>query len=160
MENIIFTETQHFEFWHVLVLVGVAALIFYCIKNYKAKQGSPINSTIGKVVLYICAALPVPIIILFLVMSLNTRIDSKGINVKFSPFDREWKTYEWKTIKTCDVRTYDPMHDYGGWGMRNGAYNVSGDKGLFIRFTNGEHFLIGTQKPEELKKVLQELNKL
>ncbi|MHA3786677.1 hypothetical protein ACX0HA_00595 [Flavobacterium hauense] len=159
MNNIIFTETQRFEFWHVLILAAVTALIFYCIKRFKPKQGSPLNSTIGKVVLYICAAIPVPVLILFLVMSLNTKIDSSGINVKFSPFDREWKTYKWETIRNCDVRTYNAMHDYGGWGMRNGAYNVSGDKGLFIRFTNGKHFLIGTQKPEEMEKVVQQLNK-
>lgn len=159
MDSIIFTETQRFEFWNILLLAGVAILMFYCVKNYKSKQGSALNSTISKAVLYICAAIPVPVLILFVVMSLNTSIDAKGINVKFSPFEREWKTYSWDSIKSCELKTYSPVNDYGGWGMRNGAYNVSGDKGLLIRFTNGKHFLIGTQKPEEMKAVLEKLNK-
>lgn len=160
MEDIVFTETQRFGFWPILILAAVAALVFYCVKQYKAKEGSSTNSTLGKAVLYVCAAIPVPVTILFLVMSLNTTVNSKGVSVKFSPFDREWITYPWNTIKSCEVKTYDPVGDYGGWGMRNGAYNVSGDKGLLLKFTNGKRFLIGTQKPEEIKKIVQQLNKL
>ena len=159
MKTAIFTETQRFEFWNVLILVLVAALMFYCVKKYTAKSSTPANSTIGKAVLYACAALPVPVMILFLVMSLNTIVDNKGVSIKFSPFHSEWRTYPWDSIKSCTVKTYDPIGDYGGWGIRNGAYNVSGDKGLLLKFTNGSNLLIGTQKPEELKTIFQQLNK-
>ena len=49
--------------------------------------------------------------------------------------------------------------DYGGWGIRLGAYNISGNKGLKIHYTNKNSFkdsiLIGTQKPEELSKIIK-----
>jgi hypothetical protein len=34
------------------------------------------------------------------------------------------------------------------------AFNVSGDKGLQLQFSNGKRLLIGTQMPDELTTVL------
>lgn len=154
MNTTIFTETQHFEFYHVLIISAVAALAFFCVIKFKNKAGKPSNGILTKAVLYTLAALPIPIAVLFWVMALHTNINDRGIAVKFSPFHKEWRIYEWQDIKSCKVKRYRPVHDYGGWGMRGKAYNVSGDMGLFIRFNNGSHFLIGTQKPEELEKAL------
>ncbi|MGI4862562.1 MAG: hypothetical protein ACRYFZ_01470 [Janthinobacterium lividum] len=55
-------------------------------------------------------------------------------------------------------RTYSPLGDYGGWGIRglpsNLAYNVWGQAGLQLIFQSGNKLLLGTQQPEELRKVL------
>lgn len=45
----------------------------------------------------------------------------------------------------------------GGWGIRlwtkyGTVYNVSGNKGLFIKLKNGKTMVIGTQKSQELEK--------
>ena len=154
MDTTIFTETQHFEFYHVLIIAAVGALVFFCMFKFRDKGGKPMNTLIGKAVIYTLAALPIPIAILFWIMALQTNINDSGIAVKFYPFHQEWRMYEWKDIKSCKVKKYHPVHDYGGYGVRGKAYNISGDMGLFIRFNNGSHFLIGTQKPEELEKAL------
>lgn len=154
MDATIFTETQHFEFYHVLVIAAIGAIVFFSVAKIKDIGGKPINKLVVKAVLYTLVALPIPIAILFWVMALHTNINDRGIAVKFSPFHQEWRMYEWKNIKSCKIKKYRPVHDYGGWGMRGRAYNVSGDMGLVIRFNNGSHFLIGTQKPEELEKAL------
>ena len=63
-----------------------------------------------------------------------------------------------------EIITYSPIRDYGGWGVRlslNGkAFNVRGDKGLKLYFDYRKPLLIGTQKPEELQKCLEQLNLL
>ncbi|MDQ1088364.1 hypothetical protein [Siphonobacter sp. SORGH_AS_1065] len=58
------------------------------------------------------------------------------------------------------------MTEYGGWGLRLGlfgkgiAFNVSGNKGLQLEFIDHKKLLIGTNKPEELTKVLSEIGQL
>lgn len=160
MDTTVFTETQHFEFYHVLVIAAIGAIVFFCVAKFKDIGGKHINRLAAKAVLYTLAALPIPIGILFWVMALHTNINDRGIAVKFSPFQQEWRMYEWKNIKSCKLKKYRPVHDYGGYGMRGRAYNVSGDMGLLIRFNNGSHFLIGTQKPEKLKSVLIKAGKI
>jgi TATA-box binding protein (TBP) (component of TFIID and TFIIIB) len=63
------------------------------------------------------------------------------------------------------VREYAPLSEYGGWGLRYSvnhgkAYNVSGNQGVQLFFTNGKKLLIGTQKPEEITAILKQINQL
>jgi hypothetical protein len=56
------------------------------------------------------------------------------------------------------VRTYRPIRDYGGWGIRYGrngkAYNVSGNRGVMLEFSHGQKLLIGSQKPGDLANAI------
>ena len=98
---------------------------------------------------------------LFFALRLRTRITQEGIYVQFWPF--HWKAlfFPWEKIEKAYVRSYSPMGEYGGWGLRYGfskgkAYNVWGCKGLQLEFSDGKKLLIGTQRPEELENTLQE----
>ena len=69
-------------------------------------------------------------------------------------------------ISKVYVRKYSPLADYGGWGLRfsmsgqGKAYNVSGNVGLQLEFSNGKKLLIGTRKPDELSSVLNEMGQM
>lgn len=102
------------------------------------------------------------VVILFMFINrLETRIDERGIYVKFFPVIPKFKFYPWEEISTAVVRKYSSLLEYGGWGIRFGrngkAYNIKGNKGLQLKFKNGSALLIGTQKAEELQKVLNEI---
>ncbi|MHC4643443.1 MAG: hypothetical protein ACYS32_17515, partial [Planctomycetota bacterium] len=62
-------------------------------------------------------------------------------------------------------RTYKPILEYGGWGIRcsftgkGKAYNVSGNKGVQLVFTNGKKLLIGSQQPDDLAAAIEEMLK-
>lgn len=161
MENyLVYTENQHFGIILYLVLLAVCAVIGYCLWSFKPNPDQPTGNTIAKFVLYIGCLITVGTLISTFFMSLNTKIDKEAIYVKFAPFESEWKSYPWATIKKCELKTYDPIKDYGGWGIRDGAYNASGDQGLLLTFNDGSQLMIGTQNPEGIKKVLQKLNKI
>lgn len=96
---------------------------------------------------------------------LRTYINDEGIFVKYFPFQFRYKFYDWNTIRTSYVRRYKPVLEYGGWGLRIGlnagrAYTMSGNMGLQLIFKNGKKILIGTNKPDDMVKVLAELNKM
>ena len=85
---------------------------------------------------------------------MDTAIRQDGVYIKFKPFHRKWVILPFKTITSAAPVTYRPIRDYGGWGIRYGskgkAYNVSGDQGVLLEFTQSKPILIGSQKPQDL----------
>ncbi len=82
------------------------------------------------------------ITILFIVARLETAMDKEGISVRFFPFHRHFRQYKWEEISHVFIRKYNPLGEYGGWGIRFGiggkkAFNVSGNKGIQLTFING-----------------------
>lgn len=63
------------------------------------------------------------------------------------------------SIRHSEVRTYSPLKEYGGWGIRYGsngkAYNVSGNQGVQLEFRDGKRLLVGSQLPLELLNALR-----
>lgn len=155
--NLVFEETQRFGLLPVIIIFAIAAITIYCIRNFTANKNA--KTLLAKGLMFSFAAGTIPLTIAFIFVKLETRIDNEGINIRYTPFHAEWKNYSWNAIKSCEIKRYDPLNDYGGWGIRRRAYNVSGNEGLLLRFTDGNHLLIGTQKPEKLKQALQLLHK-
>ncbi len=69
------------------------------------------------------------------------------------------RTIPFDSILQLEARTYSPIRDYGGWGVRwraaGMAYNVSGNRGVELQLANGRSLMIGSQRPEELVLALQ-----
>ena len=105
------------------------------------------------------------LILLFALFKLITVINSECIRISFHIFPFNVKRiFLWNEIKICRIRTYQPIMEYGGWGIRawgssGTAFNVSGNIGLQLELTNKKRVLIGTQKPDEIKNFLHQLNK-
>ena len=55
------------------------------------------------------------------------------------------------------------MLEYVGWGLRYGvrskAYSVGGNTGIEILLRNGKRIIIGTQRAEEAKKMVNQFVK-
>ena len=86
-------------------------------------------------------------------------ITSKGILYDVRPFTDGHVM--WSEVKEVRLVPYTPM----GIGMYSGArygkvYNMSGTHGLQLTKKNGQKILLGTEKPELLKKVLEKLRKM
>ena len=99
-----------------------------------------------------------------LVLRLQTVIDDEGIHYKMFPFHFKWQTIAWNDIQNLEIRTYRPLKEFGGWGLRFGqsgkAYTISGKTGLQLQLKNGRKVLFGTQKADVMKSYLQEMGKL
>jgi len=91
-------------------------------------------------------------------------IDDEGIHYKMFPFHFKWQTIAWQEIHNLEIRTYRPLKEFGGWGLRFGqsgkAYTISGKTGLQLQLKNGRKVLFGTQKADVMKSYLQEMGKL
>ncbi len=94
-------------------------------------------------------------------ISLQTKITDEGICVRFYPFQLKFKLYRWEDIKNVYIRDSNPLMEHKGWGIKgfggNKAYSISGNIGLQITFVNDDRFFVGTQKREELKQALLQI---
>lgn len=154
-----FSEKQRFTQWWLWLLLS--AVMVYTIYNFiKDRQ---YFSTLELAISFL---IPILVIILFLVIRLETKIDEQGISVRFFPFQITFRYYPWRNIKKAYVRKYSPLTEYGGWGLRQGlfgkgkAYNVKGNQGLQIILNDEKKVLIGTQKQNELKLYLENSKKV
>jgi Family of unknown function (DUF6141) len=168
MENeILFSEKQKFnQWWLWVILLAINGVTFLGVYN-QLITGQPFgDKPMSNTGLLFTAALILVITILVLNMRLDTLIKKDGIYVKFFPFHWSFKKFSWEQISLCYIRKYSAITEYGGWGIRLGlfgkgkAWNVSGDKGLQLEFTNKKKLLIGTNQPEALAATLEKIGQL
>lgn len=155
-----FSEKQKFTQWWLWTLI-IASLVVPLVLTFIKAGNAQVSLSVTDLLIG-CSA-PVLVIVLFLVIQLHTRIDNTGIYYKFTPAHFKTKKIEWNEIERAYIRTYSPIKEYGGWGIRKGlgktgsAYNISGNIGLQVELKDGHKILFGTRKPEELASLLQSL---
>ncbi len=150
------------------VLVGLSMIwivpvsIVQLIKD-SSGQGS---SEVLAIILLIMAGVFVPIGLggLFCVLKLETEVRPDGLYVRYFPFHIHFKKFGADDLSEYYARTYRPIWEYGGWGIRYSfgkgkAYNVSGNKGVQLVFKSGKRLLIGSQRAEELEEAIRSINK-
>ena len=89
---------------------------------------------------------------------LRVRVDSRGVRYQFFPFHLRVKQLDFAAIESVEAKTYSPLLEYGGWGIRWGAngkaYNVNGDRGVLFRTKDGTAMLIGSQRSQALAEAI------
>lgn len=153
----IYKESQSFITWWLclLYLLIMGAGIYTAWRS--SDQGKIGEFSIGALIGLVA------FVIVFL-MRLRSRIDEKGIHLRFFPFIWKEKTWRWDEIGDVYVRRYSPW-EYGGWGYRFGrggtAFTTKGSYGIyFVVRKNGTKMLIGTQKPEEVSEILEQYHQV
>lgn len=152
----VFLEKQFVKWWWLTMFILAIIVIIFGTAFY-ATQNSDEDTTV--IVSIICCIIAFPLVFGLLYLRLETRIDEKGIFAYFRPFNFTRKFFAWEDVDECYVRDYEPLSEYGGWGMRgigsgSKAYNIWGKKGIQIVTRDGKRFLIGTQKPKSAQETI------
>jgi hypothetical protein len=152
-----YNETQHFRQLWIWAIVTVPTIVTisslaWSIFNTQSNKSILILTTL------ILGIFLSSIIYLIYTASLDTKITDDGIFIKFRPFHRKWIRYPFESIQAAESCKYNPIRDYGGWGIRYGlkgkAYNVSGNMGVLIKFSAGKTLLIGSKNHLELTSAI------
>lgn len=155
-----FSEKQKFTQWWLWALLVAALIIPLAVTLVQYNSG---NSTITPYDIAVGCMLPLLIILFFTTIKLHTTVDQTGIHYRFAPIHRKMRDIPWTDVEKAYTRTYSPIKEYGGWGIRSGiakigkAYNISGNKGLQLELKNGKKILIGTNRPGEIDQLLKTL---
>lgn len=163
MKNTItFTETQKpTQAWIWVVVMACAIFIWFLFI-----QQVVLDNAIGKPapdiaiwIIWILIGLFLPVFTF--VARLKFKVTDKVLKISWFPiFKRE---IYFKDIKKAESKTYKPVREFGGWGIRFGrngsrAYSMSGNLGVELTLKNGKVVMLGTQKPKELSQAIN--NKL
>jgi hypothetical protein len=166
MSRIYFKEEQKFtQIWIWMLLLALSGIWIWQLVQ-QVFMGIPFgNNPTSDLGIILTGIFPLLTIILFRLLTLETVINEEGVQYRFRPFQRKPKVIKAGDILRYEVKKYSPLKNYGGWGVRYGsskngnAYNVSGNQGVLFEFKNGKKFLLGTQKPSEIRSALERLMK-
>ena len=162
--RVYFKEKQRFDNPLILILVilglgsavGVVGFgMFRQLATGEPWGDNPMSDTGLIITFLVVLAVAVFIFGLLFSLTLHTEIRQNGIRFRFPPLIRNWKEISKENIKHYEVRKYNPILEYGGWGIRvslrkGKAYNIKGNIGLQLILTGNKKVLIGTQKGNDI----------
>ena len=158
--EIIFKEEQRFRqlwLWVFVILASVIpwlGLIIQVILGQKLGN----NPAPDWIIILMWLVFGVGLPLFFYSIRLITEVHRDGIHIRFFPFHRKFKIFQYAEIESFATRQYKPIREYGGWGIRYGlggtAYNVYGNKGVQLVLKSKKKILIGTQRPEEFYQAI------
>lgn len=94
-------------------------------------------------------------------LRLETEVRVDGIYLRMWPLHRSFRRISWSEVDRYEPRQYNPLREFGGWGIRwvpgRIAYNVRGNRGIWIERTNDRSILIGSQHVEEFVAAIDEV---
>jgi hypothetical protein len=154
---ILFSERQHFSRWWVLLMLPAPIITTVLQFIPSTREGDALIALI--IVWGLCGGIAA----MFMWSHLDTEITEDEIRLRYPPLINKPKIFPYTDIKTIQVRKYDPLSEYGGWGLRYGwtggkknrAYNIKGNMGLQLVLNDDMRILIGTQKADELRMLIK-----
>ena len=103
------------------------------------------------------------LLVLFFRGRLITEVRTSGVFVRYSPFHRSFRRIPLEGLRSCRARTYSPIREYGGWGIRmtpgKKAYNVWGNRGVELDYEDGKKLLIGSKKADQLASAVESMRR-
>ena len=157
-KELLFAEDQSFRqawVWVVMVSVLFILVVIFALIIFNGLDKDEVRRALSGIGVGIVTTAGVAVFLYLL--KLSVRVDGSGLHVRFFPLVK--KEIPLDEIARWEARTYRPILEYGGWGIRCSwgkgmAYNVSGNRGVQLEFTNGKRLLIGSQRPEELAEAI------
>lgn len=166
MENqILFSEKQYLRQFLVIGLLMFVNLFFIFGFVQQIVLGHPFGTKSAPDAVLILSLIGTWLLTYFtLTAHLITIISAQGVSYQFTPFQRQPRFIAWHEIKTCYLRKYSPLKEYGGWGYRNyprnSAYTTSGVVGIQLVLNSGEFILLGTNKGAQARAVIDSIYNL
>ena len=158
-EQVLFEEEQSFRQPWLWALMGATLVLLVVVFGFVLFQPPEQPGFLqGVITLGIVTVVEIAAAVLLYVLKLTVRVDAGGLHARFFPLVK--KDIPLEQIARWEARTYRPLLEYGGWGIRCGwkgmAFNVSGNRGVQLEFTSGRRLLIGSQRPEELAAAISQ----
>jgi hypothetical protein len=152
-------EVQRPNQWWVWTLTVVITILAWWIFVDQIILGNPFGNRPAPdwVVWLVGILFGVLLPLLMISINLKTLVARDRIILRYFPLHT--RTVMLADIDSCITRTYRPIREYGGWGIRFGfghgmAYNVHGNRGVQLELKGAKRLLIGSQRADQLTDVI------
>ncbi len=158
----LYHEKQYNRMIFILILILLLAVSAWVVFIQQIVLGNPVGTDPAPdwAVWLIFGSMGIlfPVYILFVPMSVEVR--AEYILVLFPPYRR---LIQFEDITDVKMRPFKAIWEYGGWGIRFafplGKHNliaISGNEGVEITLKSGENLLIGSKRPTDLLRAIQQ----
>jgi len=151
---------QRFRQWWVVVLaLGLAALAWWLfVRQVVLGQEFGDNPAPDWAMWLLWAVIGVALPLTFMFARLVLDVTDQEVVVRFVPLTR--RVIRLDEIESLEVRTYNALAEYGGWGIKGWtgskmAYNVSGNRGVDLTLRDGRRIMLGSQRADELATAIE-----
>ena len=152
---VFFREAQYMRrvWWVMLLVVGLAAMMWWgFIQQIIFGEPWGTNPAPDWMMWLFLLIFGIGLPLVFYWMRLIVEVLDDSVSIRYIPLTRTHILLS--DIQDVEARTYKPVREYGGWGIRGRsnrrAYNVSGNRGVELTLSDGRMIMIGSQKAEEL----------
>lgn len=157
----LFHETQRFRQPWLFAIIGAIVVGAWLAFIQQIVRGKPFGNDPAPdwAVVMMTALLGVGLPAATSWLQMETEVYPDRVEIHMKPLSN--RVIPSGEIAGVAARTYRPIREYGGWGIRgigsNRAYNTSGDQGVQLVLTNGNRILIGTQQPDALAAAISQI---
>jgi len=152
-----FNEIQKFRQWWIWLLLSPLMIFTVIVFIYQFILKEPIGSKpLTDFWALVFIVLAIALLYLIYYLQLRTTINKDGVSFNYRPALN--RNYSWRDIDRVEIIDYGFVgYGFRWWPKHGWIYNVGGSIGLKVYLANGKFFTIGTQNPEKLKDVLNQL---
>lgn len=138
MADVIYRDEQAPPLWALVVLLVVT--------GYSVWIGIEERSWVATVI---------SSIVLFGTSTARVRVEVRrsGVTAAWRPLRK--RVLPWTEIVSVEPVHYNPLRDYGGWGIRYSqrkgwAYTMKGNRGVLLTLRSAKPLLVGTEHADQL----------
>jgi hypothetical protein len=155
-----FHEEQRLTQWWIRLIALVVAALGWWAFVAQIVLGEPWGNRPAPDwvvwLIFLLMGIGLPALLLF--AKLSVTVTAEAVRIRWMPF--AWRTIRLADIEAAEARTYRPLLEYGGWGVRwapgrGMAWNASGDRGVQLTLASGKQLLIGSQRAKELERAIR-----
>ena len=94
---------------------------------------------------------------------LEVEVKDNSVYYKYFPFVWNWKYIHKDNISHYEMKQFNALSEFGGYGYRKRFFKkttgliIKGRYGLLLTLHDGSKWVIGTQQPKELQKVMNQM---
>ena len=158
----LYHEKQYQRMIFILILILLLAISAWATFIIQIVLGNPIGTDPAPDwavwLIFGSMGLLFPFYVMFVPMSIEVR--AEYILVLFPPYRRLIQLNEIADVK---VRTFNAIWEYGGWGIRfafplgkKNLIAMSGKEGIELTLKSGETLVIGSKRPTEFLRAIQQ----
>lgn len=160
----LFVEEQRFrQWWLWLILLPSIGVVWYGFWQ-QIIRGEKFGNNPGPDwllwILFLTVGLGLPWIFYSVALRFEVYQDTVVVRFVTPLFPLFRKTIHVESIERAEPCVYNPLWDYGGWGVRlsgkGWAYSVSGDRGVRLRLRGSKDVMLGSREPEQLAQAIQQ----
>ena len=148
-----FHEEQRFRKATIALLLGVIDFVVFV-----TVAAQTISRPDELIIVTITPLVVVLVALLYSRAHLDVDVNGEGVTIAFRYL---WPTrrIRFAEIIGLEVRRYNPLLEYGGWGVRLGprgwGYMTTGNEGVQLRLRKRIPVLIGSARPRELEAAIR-----